>query len=197
MSSCITGWESLVRRTLKIEKCFYWSPGLGRARELQALTTATGRKPACWSMTKRLAAPVCQTKQWVFNRTKVKEVRNAARRRDKEKPLIYREIGSLLSCLYRGTLSHTLLTWPCTEVSFPLCVGLMLISCRSLVHMLHSAWLYFNPFLLYNPFILKMWKLQRWISSTTLLLLCNFSGMSKLLSPVLTFLMRNQHDPLF
>lgn len=63
-----------------------------------------------WSMAKRLARPVCQTKQWGSNRTKVKEMRNMDGRKDKEKPLVYRASGSLLLSLQRRTFSCTLLT---------------------------------------------------------------------------------------
>jgi len=61
-------------------------------------------------MANRLAAPICRIKQWVFNRIRVKEVRNMARKKDKENFFIYRETGSLLSRLYKGALSHSVLT---------------------------------------------------------------------------------------
>lgn len=174
------------KRALKIEKCFFWSPGLGRAHELQALATATSRKSAHWSLTKRLEAPVCQTKRWGSNRTKVKEVRDMAGRKNKEKPLVCRETSV-------STEKHCHVhCWPASLQNG----GLMLISCCFLVHTLSPVRLSFNPFLVYNPFIFKMWKLQRSVSTTAPLLFYHFSRISKLLS-VLAFSMRDQHGPLF
>lgn len=117
-------------------------------------------------------------------------MRNMAGREDKEKSLVYREPGSLLLCLYRRTLSRTLLTWLFTECGFD-AYFMLFLGTASPVR------LSFNPFLVYNPFIFKMWKMQRSVSATALLLFYHFSKISKLLLSVLAFSVRDQHVPPF
>lgn len=75
-----------------------------------------------------------------------------ARKKGKEKPLVYRERLFTQPSVQRDIITYT------ADLTlyggfFPLCVGLMLIS---LVHTPHPAWFSYKPFLVCNPFILKM-----------------------------------------